>query len=413
MSKGKLLVVKRENHILTLLLDNQRLLAANASKMESDSLVGNIYIGKVQNIVKNIEAAFVEITKGVLCFLSLSDLNNAIITNRPSFDGTLKVGDELLVQVSRDAMKTKQPAVTTKISLSGHYVVLSTGTQKLGISSKINKNSKKMITNELLTHNLIKDNKTCIPQVETKHDIPYGMVVRTHTGNLTDFAPLLEEWARLEAQYEQLMAVAMHRTCYSCLKKSPPSYLADLHAFYKEEYEEIVTDIPQLYEEIKLHLQETVGLESPPLRLYQDDTLSLSKLYSIESKLDTALNKHIWLKSGGYLVIEPTEALTVIDVNTGKYDAKKGSVLETFQKINLEAAEEIALQLRLRNLSGIIIVDFISTEGEDSQNQLLSHLRHLVKADSVRTNVIDITPLGLVEITRKKINKPFKEQLNS
>ena len=122
-----------------------------------------------------------------------------------------------------------------------------------------------------------------------------------------------------------------------------------------------------------------------------------------------ALERRVWLKSGGYLIIEPTEALTVIDVNSGKYEARKGYG-ETCRKINLEAAEEIALQLRLRNLSGMILVDFINMEEEEEKTELLSCLRKLVKSDKVKTTVVDMTPLGLVEITRKKVNKPLAEQ---
>ena len=126
--------------------------------------------------------------------------------------------------------------------------------------------------------------------------------------------------------------------------------------------------------------------------------------------MKTALESRVWLKSGGYLVIEPTEALTVIDVNTGKYEEGKNPE-DTYRKVNLEAAEEVALQLRLRNLSGIIIVDFINMRAASDNAQLLHVLKALVKQDKVQTTVIDMTPLGLVEITRKKISKPLREQL--
>lgn len=406
MAKGKLLVLQNENHILTLLMKDNRLLAANACKTEySDdiSLVGNIYVGKVQNIVKNIEAAFVEITKGVLCFLPLSDLEHPIITNRPNFDDILKVGDELLVQVSRDAQKTKQATVTTKLSISGQYVALSNGSKKLGVSNKLGKEQKKHFIEELTSKGLLDEKKNCV-QAEVL-SVPYGMVIRTNAGTLTDISPLIEEWRRLEKQFIDMMSVSLYRPYFTCLKKNPPSYLTGLKDFYREEYEEIVTEDKALYEEIAGYLTNV------PVRLYQDALLPLAKLYSVESRLDTALNRRVWLKSGGYLVIEPTEALTVIDVNTGKYEARKEKSMNTFHKINMEAADEIAIQLRLRNLSGIIVVDFINTDSKDMQNELLSTLRQLVRKDSIRTDVVDITPLGLVEITRKKINKPLKEQL--
>ena len=148
-----------------------------------------------------------------------------------------------------------------------------------------------------------------------------------------------------------------------------------------------------------------------PLRLYTDERISLSSLYGVNAKLETALERRVWLKSGGYLVIDLTEALTVIDVNSGKYSIKRGDPDSTAMLINKEAAEEISLQLKLRNLSGIILVDFINLENEQDQKLLLDYMRKLCKDDPVPTRVIDITELGLMEITRKKISKPLWEQL--
>jgi ribonuclease G len=137
--------------------------------------------------------------------------------------------------------------------------------------------------------------------------------------------------------------------------------------------------------------------------------LSLSGLYSVEKKLRDALESRVWMRSGAYLVIEPTEALTVIDVNSGKYESEKDAN-DTYLKINLEAAEEVARQLRLRNLSGIIIVDFINMQLPGDQKELLQYLKKVVSKDRIPTNVVDMTALGLVEITRKKINRPLLEQ---
>ena len=144
-------------------------------------------------------------------------------------------------------------------------------------------------------------------------------------------------------------------------------------------------------------------------RLYQE-ALSLSTLYSLDSRLQEAFSSRVWLKSGAYIIIQPTEALTVIDVNSGKNSIQKDAE-ETWSRINLEAAGEIALQLRLRNLSGIIIIDFINMSDSRHRQRLLEYMRELVKADRVKTTVVDITPLGLMEITRKKGTKPLHEQL--
>lgn len=396
MSKGKVLVFPYKEKILTVLTGENRLLSVTAVREQEQSLVGNIYIGKVQNIVWNIQAAFVEINKGLFCYLSLADVKDPVLTNGRTWDGLLKIGDELLVQVERDAMKTKQPAVTTKLSLAGSYMIINNlKSGKVGISNKLSADVKESLKSYISDNNLTTG---------------YDVVVRTNAGSLEGkYDAFAEEWNRLNKEMNTILEVSSYRTCFTCLRQSIPEYLKALQEIYREDYNEIVTDDKNLYEEIKEFQRKQDN--NVPLRLYVDELLPLQKLYSIESKLEEALGSRIWLKSGGYLVIEPTEALTVIDVNTGKYDAKKKDAEETYYKINLEAAREIAYQLRLRNLSGIIIVDFINLKSQDNQKKLLQELRNFIKEDAVKTDVIDITALGLVEITRKKINKSLKEQM--
>ncbi|MBD5460645.1 MAG: ribonuclease E/G [Lachnospiraceae bacterium] len=428
MPQGRVLLIRRREQILTLLMDGRRLISVRAAEAENASLVGNIYIGKVKNIVNNIEAAFVEIAGGVLCYLPFSELEYPVFTNRRApemgkkFDGRLRIGDELLVQVVRDALKTKQPALTTKLSFAGHYLVLAVGNEHLGLSSKLPAQQKRQIRSVLFTNGMIEENGCVIPHMRESEQIksdfmpvstpPYNMVVRTNAGSLDgDMKPLLEEWNALEQKFIQMLSVALYRPCFTCLNASPFVFLSALKDFYRDSYEEIITDDPWIYDVLQEFCREHMPDISGIIQLYQDERISLSALYGIESRLQEALKPRVWLKSGGYLIIEPTEALTVIDVNTGKYDAKKTAPADTFYRINMEAAQEIAFQIRLRNLSGIIIVDFISMESEEHKNELLKLLKELVRKDSVRTDVIDITPLGLVEITRRKISKPLSEQI--
>lgn len=421
---GRVLLIRRKGQILTLLMDGKRMISAHASETENTSLVGNIYIGKVKNIVNNIEAAFVEISKGILCYLPFSELeypvfvNHKKATGEKEFDGKLRIGDELLVQVIRDALKTKQPALTTKLSFAGHYLVLAVGDKHLGISGKLTPEQKRTIRFALHENGMVDENGCLTTYVQEQQSAPfpmppYNMVVRTNTASLSgDFKPLLEEWQVLEQKFRHLLSVAMYRPCFTCLNASPAACLTAIKDFYRDSYEEIVTDDPEIYDLLQTYCRENMPDVSGMIHLYQDEKISLMALHGIESRLLEALKSRVWLKSGGYLVIEPTEALTVIDVNTGKYDAKKSVPEETFYHINMEAAQEIALQIRLRNLSGIIIIDFISMESEDKQRELLKVLKELVRKDPVRTDVIDITPLGLVEITRRRINKPLKEQIH-
>ena len=412
MSAGKLLILKHTfkngtEKLLSLLVQDNRLIHVQA---ESSSNMGNIYVGKVKNISHNIGGCFVEITPDNLCYLSLDEIkeNSAVLlVNRP-WDGTIKAGDELVVQVVREAIKTKLPSVTTKISFSGKYVVLSAGQTHLGMSGKMKEERKKEILNFLQSNNLVNDKKIC--NIDESLNISYGFVVRTNAGSLQDNEIILNEWKALEEKWCNLISYAKTRTCYSCLYQEMPTYIKNLRDIYDTSYDEIITDCEDIYSNLKQYFDENFLTELAALRLYNDDKITLSNLYGISSKLEIALGSRVWLKSGGYLVIEPTEALTVIDVNSGKYESKKGTRDNSAYKINMEAAEEIAYQLKLRNLSGIIIVDFINMKKNDNE-QLLRYLKQLCRKDSVPTDVVDMTSLGLVEITRKKINKTLKEQL--
>lgn len=398
---GKLLLTPYQNKILSLLFKENRLLSANAFLTEG-SLLNNIYIGKVTNVVKNIDAAFVEIFSGQICFLPLKECRNAVLVNR-SYNGKLTAGDEIIVQVVKEAVKTKQPVLSANLSFTGTYCVVTTGKRRIGFSAKL--------TEELKT-----DLKKYLETVETSlNRETFGYVFRTNCRELHgNYEPLKNELEILTAQAADTLKKAMYKTCYSRIFTAPASYLSQLHSLYSSEYDEIITDDREIYKNLcDFCSPEGNGAEngfSKKIRLYEDTMLPLQKLYCVETRLSEALSKNVWLKSGGYLVIEPTEALTVIDVNTGKSIEKKESG-EHYFKINMEAAKEIALQLRLRNISGMILVDFINMQSKEQEEVLLQKLRTLLKEDSIKTDVIDITGLGLVEITREKKSKPLWEQL--
>jgi ribonuclease G len=210
-------------------------------------------------------------------------------------------------------------------------------------------------------------------------------------------------------QYTRIIRQAQFGTAFQLVNRSVPAYMGELKSIRMSELAEIITDDTEIYQHIK---EESLDQECEGLRLYEDKLLPLYKLYSLETELERALSRKVWLKSGGYLVIEQTEALTVIDVNTGKFTTKKqGSEAKEagFVKTNKEAAEEIARQLKLRNLSGIIIIDFINMTQADNNSELMMYLRSLIKNDQITTTVVDITKLGLVEITRKKSGKSLSE----
>lgn len=406
MADKKVLIFKRKDQLLTALMHDRKLMQVYVNETTNHSLIGNIYVGRVQNIVKNIEAAFVEIDKGLVCYLPLSDLKHPVFTNRTGNNGNkwpekpLCIGDELLVQVTRDALKTKQAAVSTNLSVSGDYLVLNHGESGIGISGKI-KGEKREKIKEYAAK--LKQN------TENKSTSECQIVFRTNVETLDaeDFDKIDAELEQINQVYERMLSVANYRPAFTKLYSGP--YLYSLDQIYQSMYDEIITDQEDIFKELgELKGQNKVEAK---IRLYQDENLSLANLYSLESRLKEAVETRIWLKSGGYLVIEPTEALTVIDVNTGKYDAKTVSMEETVLNINLEAAKEVAHQLMVRNLSGIIIVDFINMDTDAHNTLVLNALKTAVANDCLKTNVIGFTKLGLVELTRKKKNKPLKDIL--
>lgn len=373
------------------LYEEKKLVEVQAQHSDSDSLLGNIYVGRVKDVVKNLNAAFIEIAPGLACYFSLEDLKNPVYVKKINSPALVK-GDELYVQVEKEGMKTKPPRVTTNLSFTGKYLVLTTGNQTLGLSKKLDKETKARLKALLSAH----------------RDARFGIVLRTNSQTATE-EQILHELQDLTLKAESLLNKAPYQSCFSCVRRQPPEFLTTLRNVYARDLEEIVTDNAALYAEISSYLKAYQPEDLSKLRLYEDKLLSLAKCYSLEVKLEEALRERVWLKSGGYLIIQPTEALTVIDVNSGKSMAKK-NVQEHYLKINLEAAAEIAFQIRLRNISGIIIVDFIDMASEEAKRELMEALRTATRKDPVPVQVVDMTKLNLVELTRKKVRKSLREQ---
>lgn len=361
-------------------------------------ILNNIYVARVSQVVKNIGAAFVEIDTGKKCFLPLSDVKQPVYVKRITDKQPLSQGDELLVQIVREAVKTKDPQVSTNLSLAGIYSVVTSGETQLGVSGKIDA-TKRGKLREL---------------AGTVYDERFGVIVRTNAADIpeSDMDVLTAEIRTLQEQLQTIVSCAPYRCRYSLLYEAPPEYIRILQNQPLEPLSEIVTDDPVIYEELRSFADRYPSLQlSAKLKLYEDEQLDLHKLYSIQVQLERALQKKIWLKSGANLLIEPTEAMTVIDVNSSK-NVKKKLPGEQHLQVNLEAAAEIANQLRLRNISGIIIIDFIDMDSAEDKEQLLMAMRSFVRSDPVKTEVVDLTRLGLMELTRKKIRRPLLEQLH-
>ena len=352
---------------------------------EPEIKLGDIVLARVKDVVPNIRAAFVQLTPSQMAFLPLEQAPEG-----------LRSGDEIAVQVTKEAVKTKDPVVTTKWNLTGRFVVLVTDSRKVSVSSKIRDSLWKTEIQERLVQ-MLSPEDFC------------GLIVRTEAYQAS-YEEISQEVHMMLAEYHRIYQASKTRSCHSVLFRSESAWLSRF--FGMTEPVEIITDIPELHRQCDHFIAAHNLASRMSLRLYADVKYPLIKLYSLETVLEDTLRKHVWLKSGGYLVIEYTEAMVVIDVNTGKSESRK-SKDEHIMSLNLEAADEIARQLRLRNLSGMILIDFIDMRRADDDERLLSHLRQAVKYDPVGVTVVDMTKLGIVECTRRKKARPLHEQLRS
>lgn len=394
---NELVITNYKNSMISAVYEDKIMTQVSACRKKQAICVGNIYVGRVDNILKNINAAFVNIAEGVSCYLDMSTGAEPLFTKKQS-DKKLSIGDELIVQVIKEDVKTKAPVVSAAFSLTGKNVVLVYGGNGIQISKKIPqksvKTSLKKILEPFLTENL-------------------GIVARTNASNVSK-EELEAEVTQLLDEYNHICSFGIHQSKYTILHKELPNYLLQLRDSKNCSIEKVVTNIPAVYKEFEDFISKnqikTASGSDIALELVEDANDIVIR-YKINHYMDKALHRTVYLNSGATIVIDPTEALTVIDVNTGKAISGKKVSEDTFFTINLEAAKEIAAQIKLRNLSGIILIDFINLSDPSNEEALKEMLRNEFKYDSVQTEVVDITKLGLMEITRKKVYKTLKEQL--
>ena len=386
---SELIITGYGNGIVAALREQNRVTELHVEK-EKPFRVGSIYVGRVQSIVKNINAAFVDFGCGINGYLAL-DKSEGFFYTRQARAGQTTCGDELLVQLEKEPVKTKLPVLNGHLNISGRYAVLVHGEKGIVFSRKIrNKEFQQNMQDQILSRNLV----------------PAGcaLIIRTNAQDV-ETEGVFSELEELKVRYENLLAVAPYRSCFSCLYQGEHAFLELIRDYPVSMDLQVITDLELFYQEVKERLPEI------SIRLYEDQQLNLTALYSLETAFEQALGKRVWLKSGGYLILEPTEALTVIDVNTGKCIDKKYSKEQNFLRTNLEAAREIALQLRLRNYSGIILVDFIDMESAEHTEELLQVFRQELAKDRVKATLVDITRLHLAEVTRKRVYRPLHESV--
>jgi len=407
---NKLIFTTLRGQRVAALASEKRILQFEFEEKEAAEQIGTIYIGKVRNVVKNLNAAFVEYKPGVNGYYSLNDNHTHTFADGTRSDRALKSGDAIVVQISRAAVKTKDAVLSGELTLTGRYVAVmlkDNDLASLGISAKI--------TDKKWRESFKEQWKGCMDDADMRQNAStapnpdHHYIIRTNAYGAS-FEEVYSEAVKLSAHLEKICKDAVFRTTYSILNTPESFAVAKVRDFHMDQNAEIVTDDKNVYDNLKnCDLLSDIFENGTKLRFYED-SYPLASLYNLETNLERALGKQVWLKSGGYLVIEPTEAMTVIDVNTGKNVDKK-TPEETYLKTNLEAAAEIAFQLRLRNLSGIIIVDFIDMKAPEHNAELLNVFRQYLNQDPVKTTLVDMTALGLVEVTRKKIKQPLHEQM--
>lgn len=374
MAYTEIVITKFGNHLVSMLLKDGQPVEFQCVSEKNKVDIGNIYIGVVKNVVKNINGAFVEFDKDETGFLSMRHRQ-------------YKVGDEVLVQIKKEATEEKRPMLSDQIELTGKYLVLTSDKLSVGISNKIHQKEKKQELKEMAE-----------PLVTQE----YGFILRTEAAKANKEDVLMEA-DRLSAKYHEIVAKRQYRKAPHLVDTNYDALEVLVHDIKPGSIDRIVTDQEEVGEQLK-----EKGYEVSLCSYMAGD---IERRYRFRHYLSEVFKRKIFMKSGGFLYIEQTEAMAVIDVNTGKSIGKKNQEAH-IKKINLEAAKEAARQIRLRNLSGIIMIDFIDMKSKDDEKELLQVMQHYLNADSKKAVAVDITKLGIMEITRKKEKNPIFRQIS-
>ena len=368
--------------------------AIEMERASHSHLVGNLYRGRVQNVLPGMQAAFVDIGRKKNAFLYIGDgmpkeAQQAVRQQK------IHIGQTLPVQIVKDAIGTKGPRATTHLTLPGRNVVLMPTAAYIGISRRIESEEERARLHGIAERICPKD---------------MGLIIRTVAAGKTEEA-LAADVRYLHRLWESIQARMKLGSAPSLLYRDADLAIRMVRDSFTDEIDEVIVDDRALYQRIV----ELVEYASPELadrvKLHAERT-PLFRKYHLEEELEKLGAREVELPSGGFIVIDKTEALTVIDVNTGRF-VGKANLADTVYHTNLEAAAEILKQLRLRDIGGIIVVDFIDMEQSGQKEELLAYMREHVKSDPTKTNIVDITSLGLVEITRKKSRQNLESMIYS
>ncbi|MBK6772997.1 MAG: Rne/Rng family ribonuclease [Ignavibacteria bacterium] len=378
--------------------------------------VGDIYLGKVGKVIPGIRAAFIDMGFQQDAFLHFSDIGNTLddysaiigddsdieedeeeedepqtnfISQKDSYHKlpNLERGQDIVVQITKEPVGNKGFRVTSKVSIPGRYLVLIPFEKKIGLSKKIYNPKEKRRLRSIV--------KSTLPK-------GFGIIIRTVAAGqednliLDDLNTLIQTWNDIQSKLKTIKApLILHKDV-----STTSSVIRDL---FKEDISKIIVDSKKIFKDIKLYVDETSPEFSSKLELYNGDQ-PLFDVYNIEKQIEESIQRKVWLKNGGYIIIEPTEAMTVVDVNSGKYARHRDQEINSLNT-NLESAKEIVRQIRLRDIGGIIVIDFIDLYDEKNRRRLFEDIKREFKNDRAKSTILPVSEFGLVEITRQRIRQ--------
>jgi ribonuclease E len=391
----QMVVRQRGDRTQIAVLEDGVLVEHYVTKQTATSYAGNVYLGRVQNVLPSMEAAFVDIGKGRNAVLYAGEVNwEGVSGGSRKIEQVLKSGQEVLVQVSKDPIGHKGARLTSQISLPGRYLVYVPESSMTGISRKLPENERTRLKNIL---------KNVVPEGA-------GVIIRTAAEGVPE-EEIAKDVRRLQAQWEVIQTKSQQGGAPKALHTEPDLVIKVVRDIFNEDFNGLVVQGESEWETIRDYVEFVAPDLAPRLSKYAGNGDVFAE-HRIDEQLLKALDRKVYLPSGGSLVIDRTEAMVVIDVNTGKYVGKGGNLEETVTRNNLEAAEEIARQLRLRDLGGIIVIDFIDMVLESNRDLVVRRLVECMGRDRTKHQVAEVTSLGLVQMTRKRVGQGLLESFS-
>ncbi|WP_199841522.1 Rne/Rng family ribonuclease, partial [Streptomyces scabiei] len=378
-------------------LEDNVLVEHYVNKEQATSYVGNVYLGKVQNVLPSMEAAFIDIGKGRNAVLYAGEVNFEALgmANGPRrIESALKSGQSVLVQVTKDPIGHKGARLTSQVSLPGRYLVYVPEGSMTGISRKLPDTERARLKTIL---------KKIVPE-------DAGVIVRTAAEGASE-DELRRDVERLQAQWEDIQKKSKNGNAPTLLYGEPDMTVRVVRDIFNEDFSKVIVSGEEAWETIHGYVSHVAPDLAERLQKWTSE-VDVFATYRIDEQLMKALDRKVWLPSGGSLVIDKTEAMIVVDVNTGKFTGQGGNLEETVTRNNLEAAEEIVRQLRLRDLGGIVVIDFIDMVLESNRDLVLRRLLECLGRDRTKHQVAEVTSLGLVQMTRKRVGQGLLESFS-